>query len=741
MKYFSFSRLLAACASVGGLGIWACAGPSAEEGAKNANDGSRHSILYERRYHYDSLDEDVTIHKGQDGVWCQGSKSGRIDCQLLKKMERLAYFNAWGAMTQPLARRVSHAGPTDRLRAEVLFDVEMPKDIHANDAAKRAVARRRLSSEIQAGSAKWERWVAENGGRVVHRATKSMPQFTIEAPVDALRRLSRETGIRRMDPNVPGYGRPTENGMPAGHAHIGVDLLNPTLNGQGVNVGILGYNGGLRLYNEHEAFAQATITEHRAPVGCRSSTIPTQSCPGPSFAPCINDTCVDEHESQVAGTISAGRSDSAWGAYKAHFFHYNELGDNEAWSTEDRWATAGCNLAQAREAYDWFQENNVSVVNESFGCFYVDEEGDIHALNESFSVDGIAQDYYSRVYEIFISKAVGNDASLNAASPACPHTLNSMCVGGVDWSNKVSCLSNWRNPSINAVPLDREEPDIMALSGNASDNACPDASGAVGIPVISVTPSSTTLWANSGGGTSFSAPQIAMFAALKKQECPGFGSLDLRTFFKLNAHLLNPEATKYSTPGLWINSADYRDGAGFFDANAWAGGCSNQVNEDIDLENGVAAPFQASCVDCGSPMTVRMGAGAAATGQAKPMSVWPFYYSGRRYKEIADIPSDATRIRAVANWAGCSESDATSAPSTVGVDFDLFLVDTTPGFERVVYASQSDDDNSEGFDYDLTHLGSGSEGQWKIYLGWPEGAIGCSGAPLERVSYGFLYWH
>jgi hypothetical protein len=51
-----------------------------------------------------------------------------------------------------------------------------------------------------------------------------------------------------------------------------------------------------------------------------------------------------------------------------------------------------------------------------------------------------------------------------------------------------------------------------------------------------------------------------------------------------------------------------------------------------------------------------------------------------------------------------------------------FLYDRTQGEYR--YASQSNDDNNEGFD---VVIDPSQRGDYEVWLAWPEGAQGCNG--------------
>jgi hypothetical protein len=348
----------------------------------------------------------------------------------------------------------------------------------------------------------------------------------------------------------------------------------------------------------------------------------------------------------------------------------------------------------------------VFVVSESFDC---PGTYGINAMN-----DGLAQDYYTRVYNLTVVRAAGNMARDDPSHAACDFTLNAICVGGVTHQNAVNCISTTLNPRGH----DREEPDVMALAGGA----CSGEDTVIGVDIADITRTPSN-WTKSAGGTSYAAPQVAQLVALAQEDCGIGDERQVRSYIRNSAYGGNPSDTLYSTPGLGI---DYKDGAGVVTALT-LGACTaeNQPTQGsfaqaVTLTGGRAAPFAADCPNCGHPLglqPLRTGLGFSPT-------------DGRKYLRVANVPTGGTRIRASLSWDSCTSVNATNAPGAPSVDFDMFLVDSA--HNRVIYSSQSNDDNNEGFDVDLRQFGAGD---YTIYVGWPNGAMGCTGGTTENIGF------
>jgi hypothetical protein len=110
--------------------------------------------------------------------------------------------------------------------------------------------------------------------------------------------------------------------------------------------------------------------------------------------------------------------------------------------------------------------------------------------------------------------------------------------------------------------------------------------------------------------------------------------------------------------------------------------------------------------------------------------------SGNRRWEILEQwqLDEGARIRATLAWDGCALSNDGEAPSAVAVDLDLFLFSETYGY---VWASQSLDDNNEGFDYTIP---AGEGDTYSLMMAWPDGSATCEEAETEPAVYAWRIW-
>lgn len=695
MKRTTATRVATVAATLAIAGLAACRTTSQNSSAPLAS-----ALVYEHEIKVAGLAGTVFQHKGPDGIWCRRPGGQRENCETLRKTGRVAYESKHGRMTPPLVATLDGVEDTDPrvFPAHVMFYVPPDAELRSADTTVRASAKQRFFSRVGEARSTLVAELKKSGVAVTSLGRLSMPLVTVRGTAAALRRVARTQSVARvMTANsVPAY--PTDSGPTDA---VVFNQTDQVFNGQGnygagQKVGLLGFLGGCRLWDDHEAFqAGASLHEFTAPQTCTSDN-DCDVCSGL----CRGGTCVDAHETQVASMISVGRSDQGYGASSIDIYHYNDFGINDAVPLGD---SSGCNLEHTRDAYDWFVQtsNDVRIINESFTC--VPPSG-AHSADE---VDGIAQDYYARVYDLFIARAAGNYGT--GSIPACHYTLNSMCVGGMAHGGAMNDDSSWANP----FDSDREEPDVVALSGSYND----------GVEVAAF--GSPTSWTYSNGGTSFAAPQVAQLAALYNEACGPIGGLAMRALYRSVAYAANPRDTNFSTPGL-SSQPDYKDGAGYTTAETLLQGCGGGEALTIDLTLGVQAPFDAVCDSCGQPLE-------PISGILRPANSGLAWNTGdgRLYKRLRGVAAQSNRVRASLSWNSCMTANATTSPAPVSTDFDLFLVDEAN--ERVIYSSQSTDDNNEGFDVDLTAFGSGD---YAVWVGWPDGATGCDGnGTSEPVGY------
>lgn len=106
---------------------------------------------------------------------------------------------------------------------------------------------------------------------------------------------------------------------------------------------------------------------------------------------------------------------------------------------------------------------------------------------------------------------------------------------------------------------------------------------------------------------------------------------------------------------------------------------------------------------------------------------------GRLYKEYATFGASSKRLRVGFNWDACATSPEGSGAAPVGVDFDIFLIDAKNN--RVVYSSQSTDDNSEGFDVPMNRWG---DVPLRVVVGYPANAKTCDGGTTEPATFAWM---
>ena len=91
------------------------------------------------------------------------------------------------------------------------------------------------------------------------------------------------------------------------------------------------------------------------------------------------------------------------------------------------------------------------------------------------------------------------------------------------------------------------------------------------------------------------------------------------------------------------------------------------------------------------------------------------------------------RIRAVVVWHACATTGSGNGPAPRGVDFDLFLNNTST--QKWVYGSQSIDDVSEGFDIIVP-----TAGVHETWIRWPKTGNGsnCANSPTENYAFAWV---
>ncbi|MBL8743639.1 MAG: S8 family serine peptidase, partial [Myxococcales bacterium] len=381
--------------------------------------------------------------------------------------------------------------------------------------------------------------------------------------------------------------------------------------------------------------------------------------------------------------------------------------------------------ACAREitaAYGYLQTNGVRFVNESFSC-------DDAEPGELSPTDGVIQDFFSREHDMLITKSAGNRGPL---SEACRDTWNSLCVGSVDAEAEQSCFSSTLNPlyGLGSAAIDREEPDVMAVSGQQD---CPTGSELDTVQLAGTTSDFDTRYAN---GTSFSAPAMLGMSVLVDQYCNAQGrslsSVDHRALARNAGYAGNPAGWAFSTPDP---DEDHDDGGGIVYLSKLKRVCDpNQPGDDehglisqrIDPAtsgNTTPLPGAEPEYDGAPPSSVPLDQDLTPNGQTG-------YHWLDLWQGMSTTFDAGDRVRVNFSWEACVLNAHPEEERTVPTDFDLFFYNSTIG--KGLYASQSDDDVNEGFDLIIPE---GWDGDYELLLVWPDGSTGCDGGERTATAH------
>ena len=215
------------------------------------------------------------------------------------------------------------------------------------------------------------------------------------------------------------------------------------------------------IYDAHEALSENSnpVKYQVEPMDCTKDS-DCNDCDLGAGAMCVDlghpghdKQCVAVHVSQTASNASATRGGTGNGASKASLYHPNKGG-----SSPIGFPSVACSADGTVDAYDWLTSEGVTTANESWSC-------QVLGGAAGGALEGLAEDWYARNFGISIFKSAGNQP----ADDACAYTLNSICVGGTNTSQDLSCFTSWRNGTAQREDTDREEPDSTALAGDSSE--------------------------------------------------------------------------------------------------------------------------------------------------------------------------------------------------------------------------------------------------------------------------------
>ncbi len=453
---------------------------------------------------------------------------------------------------------------------------------------------------------------------------------------------------------------------------------------------------------------------------------------------------VNEHGSEVASVVS-GAYFSTCGANGVSLYFPNE-GDTTYWpgaGTGNELRTRmTCGPLPTIAAYEWLvdagnyfeplEDPPMAAVNESWGCLpHVVSQCDYEDVANTWHMEGVTQDYFARFYDMVVVKAAGNnDCGLD--QEACPFTLNSICVGNAYHdASAMDCKSSDENPGQDpaneSFDQDREEPDVTAFGGVLDFGTCGESSTCVA--------ETGTLdgWV-AGFGTSFAAPVITSMIALFREACERnyerrITQREMRMLVRHAAFGGNPSDTAYSTPRPTL---DQRDGGGFLMAADLMGGCEPPEEGGdglFNLEGGQEGPPP----NGSAPYKSGWDPAGETQSFVQPLDFEYDPPDAREWEYLIESVAleEGDRVRATMVWDACAIDDYGDAPLSVSVDFDLFLYRNGENPEYV-WASQSLDDNTEGFDYTIP---SGGDDDYSLIVMWPEGAENCEGGVNVPMSW------
>lgn len=440
------------------------------------------------------------------------------------RSERKAYRQRFGALSPEIRKHIEAAGVSDKIPVAIYFNLDVPygeleRGLRSTSAAIRSSARDSLRQAIADSGRSLSNALASND-IAIRRVLQTEPVAYAELTREQVKSLSRNPKISTIRPNVavmPTRHSYNLSGTPNTVSYVGTETEFNTLGyyARGQRVGIV-ESAQCRLYSEHDSmqFAGAPsgpkVVYEDTIKSCTTDSDCTV-CDGyqvsASNHKCVSSQCVVDHASSVASVVTASNDGTRHGAAEARLYYANKGHQGSG----DSYPHVFCSDEGMADAYQWFVDNEVTTVNESFEC--------------GPGVDGVHQDWYAREYGITVVKSAGNDA----VRAACPDTQNALCVGSTQIPGDYSFAgAAWRNPS----ETDREEPDVMALgAGPGMENEGPTIASLDG----------TNLWVDAVG-TSFAAPAVASQVALLKEACGGnIPALDARAILETAAYYINPE--------------------------------------------------------------------------------------------------------------------------------------------------------------------------------------------------------
>ncbi len=706
---------------------------------------SRYGLVYELDRYMPGLDAMVHIVKTPQHAFAILPDARRVGLAELRKMNRDAYRSRYGALPRYLYEELRAADPSSRHRTVTYFDIsevghEVLDALFSTDTFASASARVELERFIYERGTALAGELALRGASVVKLGTK-IPAIFSEASAETLLAVATDPRIRRMS-LVDGLDaverQPQEecNGNGDKLEQSTCDHDPNVIHGIDDTFNANDYYGDLQKVAIYEpgAHGKKLDEDHLAFLFNGFHYMNENAAGG-----------VNPHGSEVASVVS-GLYQMPCGANLVSFYFPNE-GDTTYWPSKvgnEIGTRMACGPLPTIAAYEWLVEAGnyfepledppMAAVNESWGCLPNTTMGcDYEDAAITWDMEGVTQDYFARFYDMVVVKAAGNNEACGQDEEACPFTLNSICVGNAYHdASGMDCTSTDDNPGQDtqneSFAQDREEPDVTAFGGVLAFSTCSESSTCV------AEVGTEDGWV-AGFGTSMAAPVITSMIALFREACePNYErritQREMRMLIRHAAIGGNPSHTAYSTPRP---NLDQRDGGGFLMAADLMGHCEPPeeggdylFNLDEDGAGGAPpsgnAPYQSGWDPAGETQSFVQPLDFNYT----PPSTRDWGY----LIEDWDLDED-DRVRATLVWDACAAQDTGDAPLSVSVDFDLFLY-RKDGGGSYVWASQSLDDNTEGFDYTVPE---GEGGEYSLIMMWPLNSENCEGGSNIPIAW------
>ena len=447
-----------------------------------------------------------------------------VDFQMVLSSERIGHMNHFGKLSEALYNRLATATEPIRLRIVYRFSPLPPKPIVLDDAAL-AIYTRQMKKSFAVGRKELLSILKANKA-TVHSVYDYSPIIEVSLEAEkVIPLLAKRDGVRYVSEKVP-----ETRILHAAHTTTQTNTwstfyaASPQCFGSGVKVGISGEGNSSKCgLWETNPWLTETVVNQMPPKSCASDSDCTVciSASNPSF--CVDNKCTVYHGTAVAGMIGHVYGFLARMAPLVTLYHANDTTGDTSW-------------------LNWFRQEGVYIVNESWGGAEDQYTSDLHAISGTH-----------------ILKASGNAPNMPGGFRTDCYASNIICVGGYRFdgttyfatkSNGLHwAIRNFTNCSQFTTGCDRELPHVAFVAQGAvsTHNNINDADYLV-------------TWS----GTSAAAPAASGLVALMLDRWPSYflGWPELTRAALMTSAIQNVEGASISTH----YAPDEADGAGIPDA-------------------------------------------------------------------------------------------------------------------------------------------------------------------------------